>query len=440
MGKDNFKLLALLLALITSSGGLFWSFSAADVHWGLSLLFALLDAVLLISIISLTQKAQRKITYFFNAVENNDSTIFFNNKTKNKTEKDLNQSLNRVNGLIKDVKQRLVEQENYYQTILEQSSSGIICIDENEHVIMANKSAIDLFDLIVLTHLKQLIRVDTQLYERLASIKDNDNFSISFATAKRRVQLSVSSSIFRIKEKKIRLVSLQDISTPLSDKEMESWTKLTQVLTHEIMNNLAPVISLSQDIQKRLNNSNLEPEKAKLAFEIIQNQSQSLLTFVETYRKFTKLPLPNKQEIKVSDLFDRIRILYGALRETEDIEFIVSNPEQDYCLFVDEGQMVQVLINLVKNAIEAFEANTNGTIRLWASEQNKHQAIQIFIENNGPCIPEDLKENIFVPFFTTKNNGSGIGLSLVSQILRLHNGSIELMENKEKTTFVISLS
>ncbi len=436
MGKNNLNLLLLLLAIVTTSGAIMWSFLSGFTIT-LSLVLIAVDGAFIASVFSLSQKAQRKITYFFDAVENNDSTIFFNEKIKGNTEKGLNQSLNRVNGLIKEIKQRLIEQENYYQTILEQASSGILCIDDKKNVLLANKSAIAFFDVIVLTHLTQLKRVDEHLYKRLATIEGNDNFSISFTTSKGRVQLSASVSVFKIDQENIHLISLQDISTPLSDKEMESWTKLTQVLTHEIMNNLAPVISLSQDIQKRLDNSTLEPEKAKKAFEIIQNQSQSLLTFVETYRKFTKLPLPNKQDIKVSDLFDRLRILYGSFPESEHITFKVSNPKQDYNLFVDEGQMVQVLINLVKNAIEAFNHKSNGTIHLWAAEKGSQRQSQIYIEDNGSGISEDIKESIFVPFFTTKNNGSGIGLSLVSQIIRLHNGSIELMESDDKTIFKI---
>lgn len=434
MGKNTFKLLLLLVAVVLTSGAIGWSLMTTS-HYGISIILLLIDISLIISVVKLSQKAQRKITYFFDAVENNDSTIFFNEKINSKTEKDLNQSLNRVNGLIKQVKQRLVEQENYYQTLLEHASSGIICFDDKENVLIANKSAIDMFGLLVLTHLKQLSRVDENLYERLTKVEGNDSFSISFTTKKGRVQLSVSTSIFKIDNKDIRLVSLQDISTPLSDKEMESWTKLTQVLTHEIMNNLAPVISLSQDIQKRLDNSTLEPEKAKKAFEIIQTQSQSLLHFVETYRKFTKIPLPNKQDIKVSDLFDRIRILYGSFAESDNIAFKVSNPAEDITVFVDEGQMVQVLINLVKNAVEAFEKNAKGSIKLWAEKNSNSGHTHLFISDNGEGIPEDMKENIFVPFFTTKNNGSGIGLSLVSQILRLHNGSIELLESEEETVF-----
>lgn len=205
------------------------------------------------------------------------------------------------------------------------------------------------------------------------------------------------------------------------------------------MNNLAPIISLSQDIQKRFDNSILEPEKAKKAFEIIQNQSQSLLKFVETYRNFTKLPLPNKQDILISDLFDRIRILYVSFAETDNIRFTVINPDKDYSLFVDEGQMVQVLTNLVKNAVEAFEVGVRGEIKVWADHSAGSRQTCFFISDNGSGVPESMRDSIFIPFFTTKGNGSGIGLSLVSQIMRLHNGSIELMEAKEGTVFKICL-
>lgn len=438
MKKTSTNIFLLLLLIILVSGAIVWSYLSFN-HLEISLLLFAIDIGLVFIVLNMYKRTQRKITYFFDAVENNDSTIFFSDKVNNKTEKDLNKSLNRVNGLIKGVKQQLVEQEKYYQVLLEHSSSGIICFDEKENVLLANKSAIQMLNLYVLTHLIQLRRVDEQLYNRISKIKGNDSFSTSIKTPAGRIQLSISTSIFRIDNKEIRLLSLQDISTPLSDKEMESWTKLTQVLTHEIMNNLAPVISLSQDIQKRIDESNLEPAKAKKAFEIIQTQSQSLLRFVETYRKFTKIPLPNKQDILISDLFDRIRILYGSFQQTDTIAFQVTNPTKDISLFIDEGQIVQVLINLVKNAVEAFDENTTGTIKIWATKNTTSQQIHIYISNDGTPIPEDIKESIFVPFFTTKNRGSGIGLSLVSQILRLHNGSIELIDNKDKTIFKISL-
>lgn len=438
MGKNSIHLLLLLLAIVVTSGTLVWV-CMPPVHYAVAVVLGIGLVILIYSVFSLTQKAQRKISYFFDAVENNDSTIFFNEKINNKTEKDLNQSLNRVNKLIKDIKQRLVEQEKYYQTVLEHASSGIICIDKNENVLLANKSSIALFGLPVLTHLRQLNKVSEHLYEKLATAAGNDSFSVSLSTPKGRVQLSVSTSIFKINNDDICLVSLQDISTPLSDKEMESWTKLTQVLTHEIMNNLAPVISLSQDIQKRLENSTLDPKKAKKAFEIIQSQSQNLLHFVETYRKFTRIPLPNKQDIKLSDLFDRIRILYGSFAKSDNISLKVTSPIDDVHLFIDEGQIVQVLINLVKNAVEAFDKDAQGLIKVWAETNTPKGQVEIFISDNGSGIPDDIKENIFVPFYTTKNNGSGIGLSLVSQILRLHNGGIELMDIPGVTTFKICL-
>lgn len=437
MRKTTTNILLLLLLIVLISGAIVWSYlSLGQVV--VSVFLLLIDIGLVFVVLNMYKRTQRKITYFFDAVENNDSTIFFSDKVNNRTEKDLNKSLNRVNGLIKGVKQQLVEQEKYYQVLLEHSSSGIICFDEKENVLLANKAAIQMLNLYVLTHLMQLRRVDEHLYERISKIKGNDNFSTSIKTPAGRIQLSISTSIFRMDNKEIRLLSLQDISTPLSDKEMESWTKLTQVLTHEIMNNLAPVISLSQDIQKRMDESSLEPAKAKKAFEIIQTQSQSLLRFVETYRKFTKLPLPNKQDILISDLFDRIRILYGSFQHTDTIAFQVANPKEDITLFIDEGQIVQVLINLVKNAVEAFDRNTTGTIKIWAEKSGKCGQTCIYISNDGTAIPDDIKESIFVPFFTTKNQGSGIGLSLVSQILRLHNGSIELMDAKE-TVFKICL-
>lgn len=438
MKQTTTYIFLLLLLIVLVSGAVVWSFLSLG-QLVISVALLLFDLGLVVLVVDMNKKVQRKVAYFFDAVENNDSTIFFSDKVNSRTEKDLNVSLNRVNDLIKQVKLRLVEQEKYYQVLLEHSSSGIICFDASGRVMLANHAATQLLGLHVLTHLKQLIRVDEHLYERISKISGKDSFSISIMTDRGRVQLSISTSIFKMDDKEMRLLSLQDISTPLSDKEMASWTKLTQVLTHEIMNNLAPVISLSQDIQKRIETSNLDPIKAQKAFEIIQSQSESLLHFVETYRQFTKIPLPVKQDILVADLFDRIRILYGALGQSERVQLEVTNPDEELRLFVDEGQMVQVLINLVKNAVEAFDDADHGIVKVWAEGGIDSDRVCVFVSDNGSGVPEELKEDIFVPFFTTKEKGSGIGLSLVSQMLRLHNGSIELMDGADETVFRICI-
>ena len=220
----------------------------------------------------------------------------------------------------------------------------------------------------------------------------------------------------------------------VAEAETEAWQKLIRVLTHEIMNSIAPVISLSETVAERATINGMNERDYAImvqAMQTIHRRSKGLLDFVENYRQLTRLPLPTLRNFSVSALFDDIRLLFP---EKSDILFFRVKPE-DLNLYADRIMVEQVLINLLKNAIQAIDAQADGKIEI-QGRCNAAEEVLIEIKNNGPAIPSDIADHIFIPFFTTKEGGSGIGLSISRQIMRLSGGSITLLQGKE-TKFIL---
>jgi signal transduction histidine kinase len=239
------------------------------------------------------------------------------------------------------------------------------------------------------------------------------------------------------------ILSLQDIKHELDEKELESWMKLIRVLMHEIMNSITPITSLSETLSNLYSkgDSPVFPEQITnktiattlQGLNVIKEQGKGLMSFVESYRKLTRVPEPDKKLFKVVDLMNRVGILYNSLEKSEQIKlsFSVKNPDLE--IYADQNMISQVLINLVKNALEANENNSSGRISLVA-ELNNSQKAEICVIDNGPGISEENLDKIFVPFFTTRQNGSGIGLSISKQIMRVHGGNLKVRSIPGKET------
>ncbi|MDO9339873.1 MAG: ATP-binding protein, partial [Bacteroidales bacterium] len=242
--------------------------------------------------------------------------------------------------------------------------------------------------------------------------------------------------------------SIQDIKNELDEKELESWMKLIRVLMHEIMNSITPITSLSESLSHIYSTDGIpvlpEAVTAKTivttlqGLNVIKEQGKGLMSFVESYRKLTRVREPVKKLFKVADLMSRMQILYNSLERSERMDLSISLKDPDLEIFADQNLISQVLINLVKNALEANENNPDGKIRIVAGVDNNHHP-EICVNDNGPGITEENLDEIFVPFFTTRQNGSGIGLSISKQIMRVHGGNLKVrsVPNKE-TIFCLS--
>jgi two-component system, NtrC family, nitrogen regulation sensor histidine kinase NtrY len=419
-------------------GWLFFDRQTLILGISLGLIFMIQVAELIVFI----NRTNRKIAFFFDAIQNDDSTLRFPENTSSKSLKELNVSMNRVNNLIKNVKFELQEQEQYFKTILEHVSVGIIVYNEKGNIFLSNSSARNLLDYEPLTHINQLMRVDKNLFAAFKELQPGNRKMVSFEGKKGIRQLSLKSTLFKSASENFYLVAVQDIKSELETKELESWIKLIRVLTHEIMNSVAPITSLSETILGYYKNNDGKMPSEKVigntikGLEVINERGAGLISFVENYRKFTRIPPPEKKLVKVEQLFDNTITLINMEAGNKKIAISREVNPSDLEIMADKKQISQVLINLVKNAKEALKDSRDGKITL-TGKINRNGRPQITVTDNGPGIPNELMDKIFVPFFTTRESGSGIGLSLSRQIMMLHGGSLKIVSKPGEMTQAI---
>jgi len=404
--------------------------------------FSLVLAVA-INLVNYLNSTNRKISYFLESVQNEDSTLSFPTNISDQPIREIYQGLNKVNKQIQQLKIENQQREQYFQTLLEHVATGIVTFNPKGFVLHANSAAKKMLGVDVLTHINQLERVNRNLFQAIRNIQPFEQKLVSVITERGTIQLSLKSTSFKAKNNELMLLSVQDIRNELDEKELDSWMKLIRVLMHEIMNSIAPITSLSESLCEffTIDGRPALPEELNEAtigttlrgLNVIKEQGNGLMLFVESYRKLTRLPKPDKIVFKVEDLVTRIKVLYSSLENSEKVKLIVSVNPPEMELLADENQISQVLINLAKNALQANEKNPEGKIHITAGFNTDHR-VEICVTDNGPGIPDEILEQIFVPFFTTRENGSGIGLSLSRQIMRLHGGSLQVRSVPNKET------
>jgi two-component system, NtrC family, nitrogen regulation sensor histidine kinase NtrY len=408
----------------------------------ISIIFFLIVSFLTFSMISYLNTTNRKMKYFFDSVRNEDSTLSFPVDSKEKSFRELYESMTRVNKQIQQLRIENRHQEQYFQILLEHLATGIITFNSKGFILHANSSAKSLLSVNVLTHLRQIERIDKRLFNTIINIKPFERRLQAINTDHGEIQLSLKATSFKTKDDEMVIISLQDIKNELDEKEVESWMKLIRVLMHEIMNTITPITSLSESLSN-LYNSGGKPvmpdqmtSKSIAAtlqgLNVIKEQGRGLMSFVESYRKLTRVPDPEKKLFKVADLLVRVQTLYDTDKQRNKSKIVVSLNEPGLELYADQNLIAQVLINLLENAIEANEDNSEAKIVISASSDNQHT--EICVSDNGPGIVEENLDKIFVPFFTTRKRGSGIGLSISRQIMRIHGGTLKVRSVPEKET------
>ena len=346
----------------------------------------------------------KKVTFLFDAIDNGDFSFNFPTEKRFKEDKILHQSLNRIKLFLQHTREEQMDREKYYEQILNAVDTGILVVDSHDNILQHNQAALRLLDTDVLTHMNQV----------KGKLKDEH-------LAKHETQAM-------LKDKHVRIIALSDVSHELSNQEVDSWIKLIRVLTHEIMNTITPVTSLSETLLTRVT----EDKDLKQGLETIHKTGTELLAFVNNYRRFTHVPQPQPALFYVEPFLERMALLCN-----HEVEISVS--PKDLLVYADESLLSHVVTNLLKNAVEAFkEKEKLSFIRLQAYA-NAQESIIIDVSNNAGLIPEDVASHIFIPFFTTKPEGSGIGLSLSRQIMRVSGGSLSLHQDKAQgiTTFRI---
>ncbi|OUO84786.1 ATP-binding protein [Bacteroides sp. An269] len=347
-------------------------------------------------------------------------------------ERVLQETLNQFGSLMGEQKQLMEQRERFYEQILSSVSSGVIVLDENHVVVQTNPAAARLLGIPILSTLRQLERFGTEVPYLLRTLKAGERCNLQYTTGKGDVQLSVRATEMQLGGKNVRILTLNDIRNELDAKELDSWIKLTRVLTHEIMNSIAPISSLSETFLKRKDVVN---GPLYDGIRAIHETSTGLISFVDSYRKFSALQKPSPEPFYLMDLLKQIQ---GLNLVPETVALTLQIEPVELMLYADPNLIRQVLINILKNAVQSIGGN-KGRIHIRAySAADEH--VFIYISNDGPVIPEEEAEQIFVPFFTTRINGSGIGLSLSRQIMKLSGGSISLLRagtNGWNTTFVL---
>ena len=380
----------------------------------------------------------KKVRFLFDAIDNGDFSFNFPTEKRNKEDNILHQSLNRIKLFLQHTREEQMEREKYYEQILNAVDTGIMVVDSHDNILQHNQAALRLLDTDVLTHMNQV----------KGKLKDEH-------LAKHETQAM-------LKDKHVRIIALSDVSNELSNQEVDSWIKLIRVLTHEIMNTITPVTSLSETLLKELGSQELpsadsasadfhspnnfsvellsaEQAKLKQGLETIHKTGTELLAFVNNYRRFTHVPQPQPALFYVEPFLERMAMLCNH-------EVKIEVTPKDLLAYADESLISHVVTNLLKNAVEAFNdlqsiPTTKPFIRLHAST-NEQESVIIDVSNNAGLIPDDIASHIFIPFFTTKPEGSGIGLSLSRQIMRVSGGSLSLHQDKAQgiTTFRIVIN
>lgn len=364
----------------------------------------------------------KKVIFLFDAIDNVDFSFNFPMQGVSKNDRILHQSLNRIKAFLRHTREEQMEREKYYEKILNIVDAGIMVVDSHDNVLQHNQAALRLLDTDVLTHLNQVRE----------KLKDE--------------HLSKHETATMIKDKPVRIIAISDVSHELSNQEIDSWIKLIRVLTHEIMNTITPVTSLSETLLKELEedmhwegrfatNPNSPKEKdLRIGLETIHKTGTELLSFVNNYRRFTHVPQPQPSLFYVEPFLNRMAMLCNH-------EVSIKVSPKDLLVYADESLIAHVVTNLLKNAVEAIKEKESTEvsedkhafirIKAYANEQ---EAIVIDVTNNAGIIPDDIAAHIFIPFFTTKKEGSGIGLSLSRQIMRVSGGTLSLHQDKEADT------
>jgi nitrogen fixation/metabolism regulation signal transduction histidine kinase len=357
---------------------------------------------------------------------------------------ELNNAFNEVINDFQRVRAEKEEHFYYLQTILQNIDVSVLAYRGDGTIELINKSAKKLFQVSGLRNIQGLESLSPELVKVLFKIQPGQNELVQVQDDDDFLQLTIYATNFKIKDKVITLATIKDIQTMLEEQETEAWQKLIRVLTHEIMNSIAPISSLSSTLtsttatMRRDDEGNMIIDKESMeellhALQTINKRSDGLLHFVNTYRNLTKIPQPNFEFCKLSDIFANVSNLMMEEIKANSIEFIIHTDPENISFTADGHLIEQVLINLLKNSLQSLKGIANAKIKMLGF-YNKRGRVTIQVSDNGPGILPEVLEKIFIPFFTTKPNGSGIGLSLSRQILKLHNGSITAQSVPDKET------
>ena len=438
-----FKLFFRIFAFVALVLGLIYCILENKTAYTVLLSFGIFFSI--IDLYNFTKRRFAAIDDFFQAVKYRDFSRWFPEDRGPKDIRFLYTGFNEVNRTIKEINKKNEAQYIYLQKILEMVDIGIIAYNlESGDVLWMNNSFREIIDFPSFKNIRFVEKRKQELYNTIFETYNREPNSITIALQNEHLKVLISDTIFTIDEDSFKLIVLQNIDNTLNKNESEAWKKLLSVMTHEIMNSIAPISSLADTLQKTIELNIQQPKTEQISIEdlndglkTIKNRSQGLLKFAKTYRSLNKVTHLNLKKVTIEDVFKNIELLMAPSIKSKNIELIFSVVSKRLTLDIDVHLIEQVLINLILNAKDACVNVENPKIIVQAS-QNQNRNVVIKVYDNGLGIPKEIMENIFVPFFTSKSTGSGIGLSLCKQIMLLHKGKI-LVNSKENEGTVFTL-
>ncbi len=442
MVYKNFRLNCILRILVlgVTIYLLFFLLSRTTLY-AMSFIIGLIIIYEIYSLIHFVERTNRDLTRFLDAIKYEDFSQTFLGAGFGSSFNDLKTAFNAVLTKFQQTRAEKEEHFRYLQTVVQHIGIGLISFQPDGQVELVNNAAKRLLKVVRLKNINELNKFSRQLVATLLKMKPGEKALVKIQDNNENLQLAISAAEFVLRENKYTLVSLQNIQSELEEKEMEAWQNLIRVLTHEIMNSVTPISSLASTANDMLTKNIDSKEKiceetiddVRGAVQTIEKRSQGLLHFVESYRKLTRIPRPNFEIFFVTSLFERVEQLMKTQIDESKIHFETKVDPESLELTADVELVEQVLINLVLNSIDAVKNKHDGKIQLTSRMDDRGRVI-IQVLDNGIGIEEDVVEKIFIPFFTTKEHGSGIGLSLSNQIMRLHRGTIAVQSKRGAET------
>ncbi|HVN59326.1 MAG TPA: ATP-binding protein [Bacteroidales bacterium] len=402
-----------------------------------SLVFLFLLIIIAAALVRWINLTNDKLAFFFNAIRNDETSFRFPDEYGFLKEKEFHRSLNQLNEKLRNARISIEVQERFYKSIMENVRTGIISFSENGVVEFANPAVLRMFGIEHISHISRFERFDRKLPEILIGLTPGESRRINVRAGQNLLSLAIQAQSIVLQQHRLKLVTMQDIRSELDKQEMDSWQKLISILNHEIMNSVTPITSLSSTISGFYKKDGKEIDPASVTpriisdtvkgLNIIEEHGSGLIKFVESYRSLTRLPKPEFAEINLKEFLERVLILANSFftseLEGERPEIVIEVDPDELSMLADEKLLARVLLNLIKNSTEAFTKPSGNLISIRATCNIDGRPV-IMLKDNGPGMEPEILEKIFVPFYTTKDTGSGIGLSLSRQILRMHNASI----------------
>ena len=366
-------------------------------------------------------KMRGKVDYMLDALEDKELNFRFNEQVL--VGRGFNKTLNRLRTIFDKERHEISEQERYYGQMLDHVQTGVMVVDDGM-VSYCNKMASLLLGFSKISHIRQLSNISVELYNAFRDVLPDNEQRVSFYTERGELRLAVIASETEIHGKRMKIIAFNDISNDMAENEELAWSRLIRVLTHEIMNTVTPIASLSETLSADITSPDLQS-----GLETIASSSRGLIRFVDNYRTLTRVATPIKRAFMLKELVERVISLVGQQIADTNVVCCYIEKSDDILLYADENQITQILINLIRNAIQAGATKVD-----IVGEIETFDAVRVDVINNGTPISRESQSQIFIPFFSTKQDGTGIGLSLSRQIMRLHNGSIRLTRSDEKQT------